>query len=1457
MLKYLIYCQTVIFIASILNVNAQLRCNLIHYGTENGLSHERGTCIIKDSEGFMWASSWDGINRFDGHSFTSYKSFPGDRSGLKNDRIDYIEDDNSGYLWLKGFDEYYRFEKKTEKFSPLSTIITEVAKKNIAFRRVNSFRKGSVWITTKSKGAFYIPASNQQTYYWYHSKNKKLQLPSDSVNFIFEDKQYNTWIGTTKGLVKLIPSKKGIYILTHPVKANLSFSDYSEDKTAIYFSTKQGMLVRYNKTSKQISAHKVTNKALNAIRKSKYNEKIYCSTFSGDLISINLSDFAVTSSSISPGSSILSIFEDHGGNLWLEPADKGAIRFDPSNNTFKWLQHQNNSPSYRISQSKYYNVFEDKTGTVWVCMKGGGFGYYNANKGKIDQFYENSDHEIHRFHEIVYGVYYDSNDILWICTDEGIDKVVPQGKTFSLKNVSSTKFPNSDNRIRAMLRDRKNRTWIASKDGVLNVFDGERRLGNLFINSPAEGLGSYYCFMQDSKGAIWIGTKFNGLFKAEPVNNDETQYLLSHYKSGDRPENGLNFNDIFSLFEDKTGRVWVGTFGKGLNFVSSSKAKVLLSDARKALINYPKENFENIRHLNADSNGNLWVATTDGLLVINTKTTNFSKAAVAHYTKSSGEENSIGDNDIQYIFRDNHNRMWLCTSGGGLALAVGDPFKNLTFKNYTRKDGLPSDYCVSCNQDKKGNLWIATQNGLSRFNIETNRFRNFGLSDGLFKASFSEASCTSQADGSMIFGTTKGYLSFNPDMVGRNRIKTSIVFTNLQINNMDIDAGAPDSILKQNINYVNSIRLKHDQNIISVDFSILDHKAGDKERIIYRLKGYNDTWQNDRLQRRATFTNVPPGNYIFEVRNVSDDRYLNAPVKQLSITVLSPPWKTGWAYIFYTMVISLIIREIWRNTRTKLRLKQNVEVERQMADLKLNFFTNISHELRTPLTLILNPIDEIAKTEHLSLQGKQYINLVKKNAARLSRFMDNWLDLRKLQSGKQTLKLSKTEVHSLIRKTADYFAETLQYKEIDLQVTSNVDELFAWIDEEKIDIVIYNLISNALKYSNNGGKIWVKVHSVQNGAFEIEIADEGCGVPQNELSKIFELYRAGEPSSATKNNKGIGIGLALCKELIGLHHGTISAQNNVYGGLSVTIQLKSDKEHFEADEIQIGETVEEDSPKLDFTQSGQNIFNPEKKELPRILLVEDNVELRLFLAVQLSRFFSVQTAEDGEQGLKMATEILPELILSDIMMPKMTGIQMLEKLKNDTATSHIPIVLLSAKASIESQIEGLRYGADLYIAKPFNNEYLLESIRNLINQRRAFFGSLAFNQQKNKIELNPTEINIAPKDEQFLKRIVDIVEARMDDPEFNIDMVAEAISMSRTTFYNKFKSLTSIAPVEFVREMRLKRAKQYLDAGETNVSTVAYEVGFNSAKYFSTCFKEMYKISPKEYLRKRTEVINQ
>lgn len=1456
------FCLWLLQVPAVMTGFAQPKCKIEHYSTEDGLSHDIITSIFKDREGFMWFGTWNGINRFDGQHFVTYKSSPGDLSSLKSNRIDQITEDDFLHLWIQCYDgQIYRFNKRTEKMRPLSAIVKLPPRNKYSFRRILSTTHGRIWIESQHEGLLLVtsPQADSSGYYTYQEGlPAAFSLPSNHILFFKELKNGVIWVGTQKGLVCLKKDANGIYKnIPIELPTGIAYTCMATDahEAMLWFGASDGRLFAINADG-TFAVSKLCKSAINALQFNHAQTTLFVTSAGGELLSLQFrhGDSPLISQLINePGNALGTMYEDHAGNLWVEPQREGVIRVNLATGKTKTYQQVNNA-KYNYA-GDHFIVFEDNQQRVWVNLKGGGFGYYDSTTDNVDYFYNEPNAPNHQFSNIVSVSYYDPAGLLWLRTDErGLEKITFQQNPFEQRLLVNPGTFRSDNEVRGLLEDRKKRLWVGGKGGNLYVFDNGKPLNNLFTNAPAGGLGLVYALLQDKTGAIWLGTKASGLYKAVPINAAETKYQLYHYTHNPEDANSISSDEVYSLLEDKSGRIWVASFETGLDLVVPHGNDVTFVHDKNALRDYPANIFHKIRHIAEDGQGYLWLGTTDGLLIVNTS--NADRFTYAIYQKIPGDEHSLGNNDIQFIYRDSRNTMWLATSGGGLNQALGnDPMKGLRFDVYSTRHGLPNDYLVSCLEDAGHNLWIATQTGLSKFDLQKKVFRNYNSYDGVPQYAFSEASGIRMRDGRLVFGTIKGFLTFDPKTIITHPIPAQMAFTNLQINNANIVTGGKDNILPASVDHTANLRLAYNQNNISIDYVVLDYRSNDKQAYAYRLQGFDTGWHYNRSERRSTYTNLPPGDYLFEVTCANPDLYSNEPVKSLSITILPPWWKTGWAYLIYVLAAAILFEIVRRAAITMLRLRQRIAVEKKLAELKLNFFTNVSHELRTPLTLILNPIEEIGRQEHLTTQGRQYVEVVRKNANRMARFVNQLLDLRKLQSGKAGIHPSRVEVISFIRGIGEYFLELAKEKQIDFQVVSESTEIEAWLDPDKVETVIYNLVANAFKFTPEGKAIRVQVtHLSDNDKLQIDVSDQGKGVPPELLNQIFELFYEGSETHH-QAMKGTGIGLALSKEMMNLHGGYISAHNNEAGGLTVTVILPVGKAEAsntttafqQPAALSIELSVDQSTAvEVDTTTS------PDANH-PLILVVEDNTDLRAFLKARLITHYRVAVAENGEEGLAKAMELQPDLVLSDIMMPKMNGIQLLDNLKNNLATSHIPVILLTAKSAVESQIEGLEYGADYYITKPFRQDFLEAAIRNLINQRKKVLAALLDNKKTTTLE--PGEVTITPRDEAFLQQIVAIVEEKMTDADFNIDTVAETVAMGRTTFYRKFKGLTGLAPVEFVREMRLKRAKQLLDAGAGNISEIAYSVGFNNAKYFSTCFKAKYEVTPSEYVKHRDNTV--
>ena len=1090
---------------------AQPKYNLKHYSTEDGLSHDRITCIIKDHEGFMWFGTWDGINRFDGHNFVPYKGRPGDSSNLENNKIRIIVEDKPGYLWVKTFDnKIYRFDKKKEAFLAIQSKQTPVYIRDVVVDRIIPLSNGDTWLLSARQGALcaYASKSGAAPVIKVFSKAAKPQfnIGDDQVTFLFEDKEHRVWIGTKAGVSCFSKTPAGNYQQVAfnnnqvTLSAQYSFTSYAQHLNNIYLGTAQGVLMVYNMQSKSFKTVPVApGTSLNGML--VVNNSVYLTTTGKGLIEYNTASQS-SRSFLTNFKSLNKIYRDKKGLLWLEP-ESGVLKFDPANSSFKLFTQKKDAEALTIHTT--YQVFEDAYNTFWACMEGGGFGYYDRATDQMNYFHNEPGTPKQQFSNVVTAMYPDPTGVLWFSGyDRGINKVILQPDIFKHTIIANQATAKTENEVRAICEDHLGRLWVGTKAGRVILYQNGKILENPFTNIPANNLGKVYSIYESKDHTMWLGTKGKGLIEAAPLSNDPAHYRVIKHVNNAKNPNSISSNMIYTVLEDSKRRIWIGTFGGGLNLLVRQGNTTIFKNVNNAFKNYAAAKAAGIRHLQEDKKGNIWIASTNGLVVFNPEE-GIDEFHFHRYRKVRGDETSLGSNDVQFIHRDKAGTMWLGTFGGGLqkAITTYDVKDKITFKVYTAANGLPNDIILSIAGDSKNRLWIATENGLSEFNPQTEAFKNYNTDDGLPQTQFSESAIIKSASGKLYLGCVNGYISFDPLHIGSARYNTNIALTNFQVFNKSITPGAPDSILKYAIDQTDEIELNYNQNLINIDYTTLDYKTAQKIWYAYKLEGFDKQWNQVKTARQATYTNLPPGHYVFKVKSVSNYLFKNVPYKSVNVTILPPPWKTWWAYLTYVLMAAILIEIARRIIVTMVTLRNRIAVEQRVAELKLDFFTNISHELRTPLTLIVNPLKEISQHEALSVKGREFINLANKNANRMVRFVNQLLDFRKLQSGKTRLKIAEVDLVAVVQNTTTYFIELAHEKNINFNFKSPVPFFYVWVDDEKIDIVIYNLLANAFKYTPEGKNITVLLEPVTTtGNVNIKVIDEGTGVPEDKLKEI-------------------------------------------------------------------------------------------------------------------------------------------------------------------------------------------------------------------------------------------------------------------------------------------------------------------------------------------------------------------
>ena len=1059
-------------------------------------------------------------------------------------------------------------------------------------------------------------------------------------------------------------------------------------------------------------------------------------------------------------------------------------------------------------------------------------------------------------------------------------------------------YESLSNEVRSVCEDKQGNLWVGLKDGMIRLYDSNRKfIGHLTGNgtismtgTPMEGTA--YFIMQDSKGIIWIATKGNGLVRAEQTSPTGLSYKLTRYQHDANDMYSLSDNNVYCVYEDHHGRIWAATFAGGINYISQGEhGETVFINHRNNLKGYPIDVCYKARFITSDNNGRLWVGTTTGTVAFDENFKKPEDIQFHHFSRVPNDTKSLSNNDVHWIIATQQKELYLATFGGGLnkLISISEDGHG-EFKSYSVLDGLSSDVLLSIREDHKQNLWISTENGICKFVPSGERFENYDERSISFRVRFSEAASTLTSGGDMLFGTSNGLFMFTPDSIRKSSYVPPVVFSKLMVANEDVIPGEK-SILKVDLDDTQELVLSHDENIFSVQYAALDYTNPQNIQYAYILDGFEKQWTFADRQRSVTYTNLPKGDYIFRVRSTNSDGVWVDNERILNITILPSFWETPLAYVLYVCFVLLIIFVAVYILFTIYRLKHEVSVEQQISDIKLRFFTNISHELRTPLTLIAGPVEQVLKNDKLPADAREQLVVVERNTNRMLRLVNQILDFRKIQNKKMKMQVQQLNVVAFVRKIMDNFESVAEEHNIDFLFQTEKEALNLWVDADKFEKIVFNLLSNAFKYTPNGKMITVFIRE-DEGTVSVGVQDQGIGIAENKRKSLFVRFENLVDKNIF-NQASSGIGLSLVKELVEMHKATISVDSRLGEGSCFKVDFLKGKEHYNSSvEFILEDSVAPlsmerivdiansslqteaaiaDAPDLEVSAAKEEAEESSSKEL--MLLVEDNQELRSFLRSIFASTYRVVEASDGMEGWSKALKYLPDIIISDVMMPEKDGIEMTRELRADMTTSHIPIILLTAKTTIESKLEGLEYGADDYITKPFSATYLQARVENLLMQRKKlqnfYRDSLthvtvsetpvaqgetltvhASTGPESSAAEEPAMPEMSPNDRKFMDKLVDLMEQNMDNGELVVDDLVRELAVSRSVFFKKLKTLTGLAPIEFIKEMRIKRAAQLIETGEFNMTQISYMVGINDPRYFSKCFKAQVGMTPTEYREK-------
>ena len=1113
------------------------------------------------------------------------------------------------------------------------------------------------------------------------------------------------------------------------------------------------------------------------------------------------------------------LLADKNNNIWIG-SDNGLYKYHSASNTMITVLRQ----TRRIMQ-----LAIDSKNELWIASDGDGVFKANIHTGQIAPYPAHNNHDLFKS-SAVYSIYHDKQQRTWIGTLRGGITIIDPVKNRYRSVVHNPLDKNSliyDFTLSAC-EDVHHNLWIGTDGGGISYWNRKENSFTNYIHRDGDkhSLSSNFVtnILLDSDKVMWMGTWDGGLnrFNPEKKNFDHFPCINTVTRQEDK--------HIWALYADRHKNIWVGTCQEeGFYRKQKTGDRFELFDAT----------LTNIISLFEDAKDQLWAGDFSSLIKIDT----LQKKHVRHQLGFA----------VRAIYEDKKGRFWVCTEGGFLL------FNRQTgqYQRFTEEHGLANNAVLRILEDSRHRLWLTTFSGISVFDPETQLFTNVDQSDGLLSNQLSYNATIALQSGEFVFGGIKGFNVFFPDVSPPLQLKRDVLLTGIKINNIPVELDTI-YITRRTRDRVQTIRLPYDKAILSLDFVAPEYTSPDKISYAHHLEGWDKNWVPTGKNRNANYSHLLEGRYVFKVK-LSDAYGSWGPEASLLNIIVLPPWyRTWWAYTLYIAVLLLVIYTYNRYRTKQIHLayevdlaKLETEKEKDLNEKKLSFFTNVSHEFRTPLTLIINPIKELLN-RHEEPVDKNELNTVYRNARRLLSLVDQLLLFRKAEADGSKLNITKLNIYELCNEVYSYFEQQAKQRNIRYTFITETTHLNIHADREKLEIVLFNLISNAFKFTPDGGVITL-VLSENNNEIKIQVGDSGCGISEQTGDRIFEKFYQ-KKDTQTASQTGFGIGLYLAKEFIEVHKGKIAYKSELNAGTEFTITLQKGAMHLKEhilDEIQPGRPaiVKELAEEMLLVKTHDTNKDSGEKEIitakKTILIVDDDQELRQYLARILHKNFVVYEAADGESGLKLALQHIPDIIITDIAMAGMTGIELCGKIKEDASTHHIPVILLTGSSSQDNHLRGIECGAEDYITKPFDKEILLARVnrilktRNMLNQ--YFFDTVTLTK-------NTTKISAEYKD--FLDRCIVIVENNIDRDGFSTKKLAEEIGISHSGLYKKIKSISGLSANAFIRFIRLRQAAILLLSSDTNINEVAFQVGISDVKYFRDQFKKLFGLNPSEYIKK-------
>lgn len=1314
--------------------------------------------------------------------------------GISSNYIVSISQDRKGFLWFATESGLNRFDGQKFKVYKKSNV------KDISSISGNELNKvyadeydDIVWIATQREGLNKFDCNTETFTYYKFNKHSPDGIITNDITDIINSKDGNIWLSTYY---------KGIQYLD---KKSNTFTNYNS-------TTIPGMV------SDNTWCVNEDNKGL-----------LYIGHVGAGLSILTLKDKKIKNfrhdpddKESLPGNEVRAIYVDKNDNIWIG-TDNGLALFNAEKETFVVFRHD---PENKTSLTSNYvftiNQLDD--GKLWIGTEKGGVDIFDIRQsmflGPQNISLENitySDDNRGFSNSTIRSIYQDSFNNIWIGTYGGgvnfISHHPPFFSTWSYSPIQNLNNTLSNPIAWGICTDEKDRVWIGTDGGGINIFENGIRVHVLDRKTSKLTDDAILTAFRDSGNNLWFGTFRGGVNIINSQNKAITHFLID----------GI-ITDIRCFYEDDDKNIWIGC-SNGLYQYNRAKNQI-------QLCNIENSDFPNnlIRAISKDNNGQIWLGFFgEGLAIVDKN-----MKIVKHLKTQMG----LPSNSVDYIYKDIKGQMWIAT-GEGL-VCFKEPHKTNEFTVYNEKDD-PISHIRAITEDNSGNIWISHNDGISRFIPGQNKFYNYDHSNGVPLGDFMSGSVAKDSKGRIFFGSQNGVCFFDPELIPTQIYAPPIVITNFKIYNNRMNL--PDDEI--NIPLKSGIQLDYNQNTFNISFNVLDYSLNQQVDYSYTLKGLEEIWYNTQGENSVTFRNIPPGKYELLIKHRIKNQEWTDDITSLKIVIDPPLWSTWWAKVLYLIIAIAIVFAILRSYKRKLELesslileKRNHLQEQELNDERLRFFTNITHELRTPLTLILGPLEDLHKDSTLSDKHSNKISLIYRSANRLLNLINQILEFRKTETQNKKLSVCKGNLSRLIQEIGLKYKELNTNKDITFKTIIDTQNVNMYFDTDIITTIVENLLSNAFKYTKTGNITLTlrDIYDKNSDYTEMEVSDTGRGIPANSIPNIFDrYYQAGRDQQVS----GTGIGLALVNNLVSIHQGEIFVDSKFGEGTSFRFRIKSDNTYPNA--LHTDSTITETpGEKIDI----ESIENTDNKHI--ILVIEDNEDIRDYIKNSLHGQYVVYTASNGKEGLEEAYNHIPDIIISDIMMPEMDGFELSMTLKSDIRTSHIPIILLTAKDSIQDRTEGYNIGVESYITKPFSSSLLQSRIINLLEARKK----LAEQVNMNTISKNAIITDSLNKiDNEFIEKVTSVIEKDISSEKLDVAYIADKMNISHSTLYRKIKALTGISINEYIRKVRIINAEKLLLTGKYTISEISYMIGLNSISYFRQCFKEEFGMVPTEYIK--------